>query len=505
LASTPTREELGSELVRWVRLAAGEDLLEVRVVTPDRAGRLRTLVADGELWEGRRRSAKRREAVEAKRAVRLPLRRLPTHEVAIVPMVSRGSACGVIEVVAPTAILDETWILLEFVAGQGSIALRNLDERGSLRMQAEAFHHITGLSRNLVAATSPESAVRAAVRFCYEHLRLPVAGWLVEPGDHRGKLVTVAGLGAGKRRSLLRELWPIPDQGDLRTADLSRLERRFATATGARRVETVRAATAVLLVGGPVPDPREFLDALGPLLDEVLRHLHTVALAERRNQDLDLGIAWTAHELRTPLLALRGFLDLEMSRNAGDYGERAYRELEDLLQQIDGLLRWATGSASIQRRRTDLMKLIRDVASSYAMPEDGVGRLSIDGPQRAPVLAEPEAVRQAIYNVVRNALRYSPTESMVGIRVHQNGGSYVISVSDRGPGVTPAETEAIFDPFVRGKAGRTRRDGKGLGLFIARRVLEAHGGGITVEPGRRGATFRLRLPRERLGEMPSAS
>jgi signal transduction histidine kinase len=262
----------------------------------------------------------------------------------------------------------------------------------------------------------------------------------------------------------------------------------------------------VLLVAGPGPESRQFLDALGPLLDEALRNLETVELAKKRNEGLDLGIAWTAHELRTPLLALRGFLFLEQSRGAGERGQRAYRELEDLLRQIDGLLRWATGSGSLHRRETDLMRLIRDVASSaVAPPNGGKGRLSIVGPERAPILVEPGAIRQAISNVVRNALRYSPPGTTVGVRVRQSGGSYVVSVTDRGPGVSPNETKAIFDPFVRGDAGRGRRGGKGLGLFIARRVLEAHGGGISVEPGRRGATFELRLPHERLGAMPSAS
>lgn len=419
-------------------------------------------------------------------------------------MVSRGQSYGVIEVVASSKILDGMWLLLEIMASQGSIVLRNLEERGSLRMQAEAFDNIAGLSRTLVAATSPESAVKAAVRSCYEQLKTPIAGWLMEPGDRQGKLVAAAGLGDGKRRSLMRELWPILSDGDLRTADLSRLERRFGAATGVSRVETVRTPTAVLLVGG-VPASPDFLDALGPLLDEVLRHLDTVALAERRNQELDLGIAWTAHELRTPLLALRGFLDLEMSRTAGEHGERAYRELEELLQQIDGLLRWATGTGSPNRRRTDLMKLIHDVTSSYATPVEGTERISIEGPEHAPILVEPGAIRQALSNVVRNALRYSPSGSMVAIRVRATGSSYVIGVSDRGPGVSPSETEAIFDPFVRGDVGRSRRGGRGLGLFIARRVLDAHGGGITVEPGRRGATFKLRLPREGLGEMASAS
>src|SRR5919106_1529171 len=435
LGSTPTLEQLGSGLVRWIRLAAGQDLLEVRIAVPDRAGRLRTLAADGPVHRGRRRSAKRREAFRTKRSLRLAVPRLPSHQVAIIPMVSRGRASGVIELTAPNQVLDRIWLLLDVLAGQGSIALRTLEERRGFGMRAEAFPIIAELSRKLVAATNPESAVRAAVRFCHDHLNLPVAGWHFNGGDRRARLVAVSGLGAGKRRALLRELWPIPDHDDLKGADLSPLERRFTAATG----------------------------------------------------------------------ALRGFLDLERSRGQGERGKRAYRELEDLLRQIDGLLRWASGSGSLHRRQADLMQLIREVAASGATVEEADGRLLIDGPDRAPILAEPGALRQAISNVVRNALRYSPPGTKVVIRVRQRPGSYVVSVTDRGPGVSPKETEAIFDPFVRGAAGRSRRGGKGLGLFIARRVLEAHGGGISVEPGRRGATFKLRLPHESLGVMPSAS
>jgi signal transduction histidine kinase len=85
----------------------------------------------------------------------------------------------------------------------------------------------------------------------------------------------------------------------------------------------------------------------------------------------------------------------------------------------------------------------------------------------------------------------------VTVRVEQEEGSVRVSVSDQGPGVPLAERDIIFDPFVRGGAGSRATGGSGLGLFITRRVVEAHGGHVWVDPDAEGATFHLSLPVDR--------
>jgi two-component system OmpR family sensor kinase len=113
------------------------------------------------------------------------------------------------------------------------------------------------------------------------------------------------------------------------------------------------------------------------------------------------------------------------------------------------------------------------------------------------VLGDPEQLRSAIANVVRNALIYSPAGSEVRVRVEDPNGSARVVVRDSGPGIPPGERETVFDPFSRGRTNGSAHHGAGLGLFIARRVLEAHGGTISLRPSKSGATFVLQLPAER--------
>jgi signal transduction histidine kinase len=230
-------------------------------------------------------------------------------------------------------------------------------------------------------------------------------------------------------------------------------------------------------------------------LDEVLGLLAVVRRAEIRNERLDLGIAWTAHELRAPLLSLRGFLDLQAQRG-GELREeyfQAHRELDELVQELEGLLRWATGARELHRRPTDLVRLVREAVG--VCTEGSSLEVSVSGPTSAPVVAEPGELRRAIANVVRNAIAYSPRDEAIDVSIERRDGSFVVSVRDRGRGVSAEEADSIFDPFVRGLAARGHRGGRGLGLFIARKVIEAHRGTIWVEPGRRGATFRIQVPR----------
>ena len=496
LASTPTLQELGPALIRWTRAAIGGQAEEMRALVP-RAGRFDTVGLEGRGGGEGHRAAWRRRVFETKTNALLHLRR-DGHGLQIIPLVCRGQSYGLIEVVAPIDLLERARPLLEAVASQGAIALRAIQERSWLRRRAEAFAEFGTLSRDMVAAGSPSEAVRAATVFCHHHLQAPVAGWLARVGSGRLELVATRGVGSRNRRRLRGGSWILPRSGtdDL---DLQSLIGQFGKTVGSPRAELARTKDAVLVAGenpgAPAEEVRRLLDAVAQVLEAVLEQRRTVRRAEIRNQRLDLGIAWTAHELRGPLLALRGFLDLEAHRGTGaqaDYGQ-AYRELDEMLQQLDGLLQWAAGVRALRRRPTDLMRLVKEAVG--VCTEELSRPVSVTGPDSAPVVAEPGELRRAITNVVRNALAYSPPDEPIDVSVEQSNGSFVVSVHDKGPGVPAEEAESIFDPFVRGPAARGHRGGRGLGLFIARRVVEAHGGYIWVEPARRGATFLIKVPR----------
>lgn len=255
-----------------------------------------------------------------------------------------------------------------------------------------------------------------------------------------------------------------------------------------------------------VADENALLDAWDVL--EVLAAQAAVGLSSvrareraRREADgrLDDGLAWTAHELRGPLLGVKAALEL-MQRDERTSAalvatlRRSERELGRLAGIADGLLRWAAGAEPLRRRWTDLTGIVGDAIESCRL-EAGEGSVELDA--LAPVTArvDPSHVHVAVANLVRNALACSPDGTDVLVGVTSRGDIAEIRVTDQGPGVRPDERDRIFDPFVRGDAGRSRRaEGRGLGLFIARRIVEAHGGRIEVGALANGCTFTARLP-----------
>lgn len=219
---------------------------------------------------------------------------------------------------------------------------------------------------------------------------------------------------------------------------------------------------------------------------------------EGRDRDLEWGIAWTAHELRGPVVAARAAVDRVLALNGrvtdpDGLLRRSRRELEQLSEMVDSLLRYSTGCAGLQRRRMNLDKLVRQVAESCAL-EWGEGRVEVRGTGRTMVCADRGQLRSVIENLIRNALCFSPPGEPVIVEVAATGDGAALSVTDRGPGVAPGDRERVFELFTAGRNGHSTPTGRGLGLFIARRVVEAHRGRIWVESNGSGSTFRVRLP-----------
>jgi two-component system, OmpR family, sensor kinase len=147
----------------------------------------------------------------------------------------------------------------------------------------------------------------------------------------------------------------------------------------------------------------------------------------------------------------------------------------------------------LEMRSYDLLKLAREAADSCA-GETGTDRVVVTGDLGIAVMADPDHLRGAVANVIRNALLYSPPNTEVTVGVEAENGKALMKVRDRGPGVPAGERDSIFDPFMRGSAAHLARSGSGLGLFIARRVLEAHGGAVWLTSKGSGAVFTLAVP-----------
>lgn len=486
-------DEATASTVRWLAEAAGSPAT-ARLFVPEPGARFRLAAAQG-LWTdvGRKRSARRREAFETKRPALVDVRRPPAHALAILPLVARGRSMGVAEVIAPRSALSERWDLLEAVASQAASLLSHIRRQAALRNRIAALEDTAGFARRLVGAGSRELAVREAVSFCHERFDVPVAAWLDGDGPVL-RLSAVKGIGAVRARHLEREVPTVGRWSALDGSARSLVEKRVAGILRSERVAVIDAGDAVLILGGV----RETagLAPLGSLLEEALELIAIVDLARQRNEALDMGVALTAHEVRGPLLGAKAVMERligarDITPAHLEQLELSRHELQELSGLVEALLAWSVGSGSLERRPVDLAQVVREAVEACGL-QSGGRRVRIQAPHGVSIRADRRHLKAAVANVVRNALTYSP--DAVEVSVERRNGSVTVAVADGGPGIPPEDREAIFDPFVRGKVGGPRPGRTGLGLFVARRVVEAHHGEIWVEASRRGSVFKIRLP-----------
>lgn len=224
---------------------------------------------------------------------------------------------------------------------------------------------------------------------------------------------------------------------------------------------------------------------------------------ERERRDQLAGFASVvAHDLRNPLTALRGWLDI--GRGLATAEPVDGRELQGVLGRahdasvrmstlIDDLLADARSEGQqLDLEVVDLIPLVRDAAALHGVADEVVAA------HVPPVLADPALLRQVLHNLVGNAVKY--VEPGVAPRIvvagHQVGDEVVVDISDNGIGVPVDQRDAVFDKFHRAHSDRREYAGTGLGLSICRTIIARHGGEIVVldGPGGAGSTFRLTLP-----------
>jgi signal transduction histidine kinase len=493
--------------VRWTRAALGNGST-VSVSRPDAADRLRVFWSDGEgLEPGRERAERRRTAFDTQEPIRRPSGYLGK-TLAVLPLVAGGEANGVLEVAAARRAIDREWETIQTIADHVAFAMRTLAERDGLRREVDTLERAATLGRDLVKARSSEGAVRVAVGFVAERLQVPVAGWCEAPGGAL-ELIAVRGVDAKRRRALRRDMSRLPRWSSLPADGRRSTEGRFAELAGARAVSSLDVGAGVLLSGSPPQGLRASLEVVGALLAEVLRLRSAATVVELRNEHLDMGIAWAAHELRGPLLGVRAVLELMLRREGTGRSDheilrRSLRELDHLAGTAEALLTWAGGSRPLHLRRTDLVRVAREVVESCRLEAGGDG-VVLRSTEQAFARVDGETVRAALANLVRNALAYANPGTEVEVEVERDEHRVLVSVKDRGPMILEGEREAIFDPFVRGRTAVGGRYGTGLGLFIARRIVEAHHGRLWVESDPEETKFLLVLPNGQGGERRVAS
>ena len=453
----------------------------------DARGRLRIVCERAGAKElARKRSARRREAVASKRSRVIHLRRPPGVSLAIVPVPGDDEVLGVLEVSGDTSDIERSIEALDVVGGQTATVLHNVRLMEHLRFCNQAVVGLAQLMSELLAARSRSRAVWSAVRFCWAALEAPTAGWLRESDGDGFRLVASRGIGRDTKAALELSASAVSDPDAVARSATEVLEGALPVVTSGR--------DAVLLVES-VPEGHEnLLDVVGEGLSLALDRLAMTNASMELTRSVDTGLGWTAHEIRAPLLAIEKAIDRITDRDrlgAEDrhFLVRAQGDLHRLSVTVDDLLRWSVGMASLRFRRTDLAKLVAETMRALSL-ETGGRRVSVEVPVDAVVRVDPVLLRIAMENLVRNSLEHGGDD--IRVTVALSDGEATVSVHDRGAGVPEPEHEVIFQPFVRGSGAG--HGGRGLGLVIAKRVVEAHGGELWFEDGAPGSIFHMRIP-----------
>jgi PAS domain S-box-containing protein len=227
-------------------------------------------------------------------------------------------------------------------------------------------------------------------------------------------------------------------------------------------------------------------------------------VASRAKDDL---IATVSHELRTPLNSILGYarmlqsgnLDATRASHAVTVIIRSATAQAQLVEDLLELSRIAAGRMALTFEKCELTTLVNDALDVVRPAADakGIALITRLAPDGARVLGAPERLRQVVWNLAMNAIKFTPADGRIEVAVVRADRHVHIVVSDNGVGVNPGSLVYIFEPFVQEDRSSTRaHGGLGLGLALVKRLVELHGGEVRAEsPGKgKGATFTVTIP-----------
>ncbi|HEY0945952.1 MAG TPA: HAMP domain-containing sensor histidine kinase [Opitutaceae bacterium] len=283
------------------------------------------------------------------------------------------------------------------------------------------------------------------------------------------------------------------------------LAARRATRPLRHIVETARRIITTGALDARVPAPERRDD-----IAELVHHFNTVldknaALLRAMREALDN----VAHDLRTPLTGLRGTAELALSQTPDPAAREALavcvERADDVLRLLRALMEISeaeAGMLKLEKAPADLAELARRAVELYGEVAEAAGlTLTLEAPASVPVEVDAVRLRQAIANLVDNAVKYTPGGGVVTVTVMVEDDGAVLRVRDTGPGVPAAEQPRVWERLYRGDQSRSQ-SGLGLGLSLVRAIVEAHGGRVAMHNAPEGgAVFEIRLP---LGGEPAS-
>lgn len=236
--------------------------------------------------------------------------------------------------------------------------------------------------------------------------------------------------------------------------------------------------------------------------EQALRDARAAREAEQRKNDL---IVYLAHDLKTPLTSVIGYLTLLRdepqispeirARYTGIALEKAER-LEDLINEFFDITRFNLSRLELERQSVDLTRMLEQVASEFRpiFAESGLS-CSLDLPPKLHYSCDPDKLARVFDNLLRNASYYSLPDSTVEIAGRIEAGKIVLTFSNAGKNIPQEKLDRIFEQFFRLDSSRaTRTGGAGLGLAIAKEIVELHGGTIRADSTEDRITFTICLP-----------
>jgi two-component system sensor histidine kinase CpxA len=196
-------------------------------------------------------------------------------------------------------------------------------------------------------------------------------------------------------------------------------------------------------------------------------------------------MAELSHELRSPLARLQAALELAAARGSTELPERARieSEIRRLDAAIGDIMRYSRldAAAPVARRLVRLETLLGELIDDEEVEARARGvQLRLNAAQGLSVVGDPQLLRSAVENVLRNAIRHAPAGSTVDVSLRRDAAQVVLAIADRGPGVPAEWLERMFEPYARAPT-QPATTGSGLGLAIASRVLQGHGGSIRAQ------------------------
>src|SRR5271170_1547598 len=239
---------------------------------------------------------------------------------------------------------------------------------------------------------------------------------------------------------------------------------------------------------------RDEIGYLAHAFNDTAEHMQRLLTSERRL------LADISHELRSPLARLK--FAVRLARSSADQGhalDRIERDVDRIASMVSELVEITRAEGDPEARKfeiVDLAQVVNDIVSEERLDAElRERRLQVSGQFERPLWGDPELLRRAVANVLRNAIRYSPSHAAVEVRLAETADTSIVEIRDHGPGVPEELLPQIFKPFFRAEESRDSNSGGiGLGLSIAMRAVQVHQGTITAENANPGLKVQIVLP-----------